>query len=152
MELLEGAKAKLSVIALKAILCDLIGFSFKDYNINRAEFKQQQQVINDSIVLINNGIDNLNNAENLTGVKWSFHVHKLRHGRRGHRYTNTLSDGLHFSNETKDKFTKYLCATFYPNIHITCLNGRAVFEADHKRKPDLMPYRSQNDPRFDVRT
>ena len=32
-----------------------------------------------------------------------------------------------------------------------CLNGRAVFEGDHKRKPDLMPYRSQNDPRFDVR-
>ena len=31
-----------------------------------------------------------------------------------------------------------------------CLNGRSLVEGDYKRKPDLMPYRSQTDPRFQV--
>ena len=104
----RGSKAKLSVIALKVVICDLIGLSYVEYNVNREEFAIQQQVINNAILTINNNIDKLNNADNLIGVKWSFHIHKLRHGRRGHRYTNTMSDGLHFTDETKDKFAKYL--------------------------------------------
>ena len=31
-----------------------------------------------------------------------------------------------------------------------CLNVRALTEGDHKLKPDLMPYRSVDDPRFEV--
>lgn len=30
-----------------------------------------------------------------------------------------------------------------------CLNSRHLFEADHTRNPDLLPYRNINDPRFD---
>ena len=120
MELLDGAKAKLSVIALKVIMCDLVGFSYKDYNLNGEEYNAHQQVINNGMLTVNNEIDRMNTADNLMGVKWSFHIHKLRHGRRGHRYENTLSDGLHFTDETKDKFAGYLAATFYMNIRTTC--------------------------------
>ena len=120
LELMEGAKGKLSVIALKVILCDLVGFSYKDYNITGKEYPDQQRIINNSMIAINSAIDVLNSAENLIGVKWGFHVHKLRHGRRGHRYSNTMADGLHFTDDTKDKFARYIAETFYANIHITC--------------------------------
>ena len=103
-DLLKGAKDKLSVIALKVILCDLVGLSYKNYNINGQDFPQHQQTVNTSIININNRIDEINNQDLLTGVKWSFHIHKLRHGRRGHRYANNMSDGLHFTDDTKDKF------------------------------------------------
>ena len=32
-----------------------------------------------------------------------------------------------------------------------CLNGRSLQEAIYTLKPDMAPYRSQNDPRFEVR-
>ena len=118
--LLEEAKAKLSVITRKVIICDLIGLSYKEYNVNGEEFQARQQTVNNGVVNVNNNIDKLNNTEGLMGVKWSYHVHKLRHGRRGHRYANTLSDGIHFTDESKAKFVKYLTATFYHNIHCTC--------------------------------
>ena len=119
-ELLEDARTKLMVIALKVILCDLVGLSYQDYNANGDEFQPHQHVVNNGILSVNNTIDKLNNLDMLMGVKWSFHVHKLHHGRRGHRYTSTMSDGLHFTDEAKDKFAKYLTATFYHNINRTC--------------------------------
>ena len=44
--------------------------------------------------------------------------------------------------EETDKFILLM------NRFIDCLNVRALQEGDHKRNPDLMPYRSVTDSRF----
>ena len=71
LELLEDAKAKLSVIAKKVVLCDLVGLSCQEYNVNSKEFKPQHCVINNSVLTVNNSIDTMNNTDKLLGVKWS---------------------------------------------------------------------------------
>ena len=48
------------------------------------------------------------------------HAHKLTHGRLGHRYFGALIDGLHYTEDTKDKFAGNFLKTIYRNIHATC--------------------------------
>ena len=46
--------------------------------------------------------------------------------------------------EETDKFILLM------NRFFDCLNVRALQEGDHKRNPDLMPYRTVTDSRFKV--
>ena len=114
------AKYALTPHANRIIICELIGMSIATYNTDGEAFPEEQTIINNGILSLNPLIRGLNALQDLTTPHFEQHVHKVRHGRFGHRYSGTLTDGIHYNDSTKDKFARNLVYTIVYNIHATC--------------------------------
>ena len=115
-----GIKERLETYARKIIMCDSIGLSFGDYNLDHANYPDEQSATDNAVLAINKQIRWLNDKENVTGPWLADYVHKKRHGRIGHRYRGTMKDGIHLNHKSLSKFAKRIVDTFYRNIHATC--------------------------------
>ena len=114
------AKEKLLSTAHAVVICELIGLSYMHYNINGKDFPAEQKELHKAIPRINSCISSINNGSGMLTPWIACHVHKTRHGRLGHRYNGTMVDGIHYNDATKDKFTRAIIKSIYPNIHAIC--------------------------------
>ena len=114
------AKRRLEQFARTVVLCELVGLSLANYNTSFRVPRTDQTTINSTILAINREVHSLNTDSGVLTPRFERHIHRLRHGVRGHRYDATLADGLHFNNETSFRFVHALLDTVYRNIRATC--------------------------------
>ena len=115
----QAARSTLITKCREVIICETVGMSMAQYNTRGEPFWEEQKEIDLAMPQTNKGIIAINGFDKFT-PRYGSHVHKIRHGRYGSRYSGTLRDGLHYTSTTITKYAYYLIATFYHNLHTTC--------------------------------
>ena len=100
------ARRRLRPYCNKVIICELTGLNFELYNTASGHvFPVEQYVINAGVILINQYITAMNSDEGHFSPNLADITHKQRseYGNLCHRYTATMSDGIHFNTQTNKR-------------------------------------------------
>ena len=109
------ANLLLSKQQTKIIYCQLIGLHFDMYNKYSTDFKHQQVVVDEGVVLFNQTL-NLINMQSEVVTPWlQDTIHFLTKGKRIHRYSK-LRDGIHPTSETADTWARLLAKWALTNL------------------------------------
>ena len=112
----EIFKCQLSTMSNKVVLCQMIGMNISLYNKMPPVYDVYQQVINESMPILAHTL-NLVNADDNTIGPW---LTKIVHYWVNHKQYNAygkLSDGVHYSKQTKHVVAKRIVESILKNIH-----------------------------------
>ena len=109
------ANLLLSKHQTKIIYCQLIGLNFVMYNKYSTDFKHQQVVVDEGVVMFNQTL-NLINMQSEVVTPWlQDTIHFLTKGKRIHRYSK-LRDGIHPTSETADTWARLIAKSALTNL------------------------------------
>ena len=111
----EILKCQLKEMSSKIVLCQLIGLHIATYNKMPTLDDVYQQVINEAMPLLAHTLNLVNEDESLVGPWLTKIVHYYTNHKQYNAY-GKLTDGLHFSKETKRVVARKIIDSICKNI------------------------------------
>ena len=104
---LHIARTRLKRMTRYVIVCDLIAMNFELYNRDDRPYKPQQIILKAATMRINEYIHQMNYEAWVFSPRFADIIHKSRFPDKPiqHRYKATMKDGLHYKQETTEKFS-----------------------------------------------